>query len=217
MPASFFVWHGVLMPESPEDLYARVVAQVGEDGRLPMPPVTGWEIFPWEVADGALAAKVLRPPLEAEPPRAGDPGGDPCRTCAGTGAEARIWENDRWTVTPLARAGMPLILMLETREHLDYPDLDDDLAAEHGRLSVWLCRIMSNLPYVGRVHVCRWGDGGSHLHVWFIARHERMPGILGSLAVEWDEMLPPPPEEIWRADLKTVADRLATHDGRALV
>ena len=204
------------MPESPEDLYARIVSQVGKHGRLPMSSAAEWEIFPWEVVDGALVPKVVGPPLSAEAPRKGDPGGDPCGTCAGQG-ESPIWENDRWTVKPLPRAGMPLILMLETREHLDYPDLDDDLAAEYGRLSVWLCRIIGNLPYVGRVHVCRWGDGGSHLHVWFIARPERMPGILGSMAVEWDEMLPPPPAEIWRADLKAVADRLATHGGRSLV
>jgi hypothetical protein len=205
------------MPESPEDLYARVVAQVGENGRLPMPPVAEWEIFPWEVVDGSLVPKVIRPPLAEEAPRKGDPGGDDCPTCAGSGTETHIWENERWTVKPLDRAGMPLILMLETREHLDYTDLDDEQAEEYGRISVWLSRIMSNLPYVGRVHVCRWGDGGAHLHVWFIARPERMPGITGSMAVEWDEMLPPPPEQVWRSDLKAVADRLATHDGRALV
>jgi hypothetical protein len=37
------------------------------------------------------------------------------------------------------------------------------------------------------------------------------------MAVEWDAMLPPPPEDVWRADLEAVAERLATHDGRALV
>jgi hypothetical protein len=204
------------MPESPEDLYARIVDRVGENGRLPMSPVSEWDVFPWEVVGGALLPKVLAPPLPAEAPRAGDPGGGPCPTCAGDAGD-RIWENERWTVKPMARAGMPLILMLETREHLDYTDLDDEMAVEFGRLSVWLCRIMSNLPYVGRVHVMRIGDGGSHLHVWHIARPERFAGILGSMALEWDEMLPPPPEEIWRADLKAVADRLATHDGRALV
>jgi len=204
------------MPESPEDLYARIVDQVGSDGRLPMSPVAEWDVFPWEVVDGTLVAKVLAPPLDAEVPRTGDPGGKPCGICAGAGADERIWENDRWTLKPMPRAGMPLILMLEPREHLDYTDLDDDLAAECGRLNVWLCRIMSNLPHVGRVHVMRIGDGGSHLHIWFIARPERMPGILGSMAMEWDEMLPPPPEDVWRADLKAVAERLATHDGRSL-
>jgi diadenosine tetraphosphate (Ap4A) HIT family hydrolase len=204
------------MPESPEDLYARVVAEVGESGRLPMSPVAEWDVFPWEVVGGGLVPKVLRPPLDAEPPRNGDPGGDPCSTCADDGAR-RVWENERWTVKTMRRAGLPLILMLEPREHLDYTDLDDDLAAESGRLSVWLTRIMSNLPHIGRVHVMRIGDGGAHLHLWHVARPARMPGILGSMAIEWDEMLPPPPEEIWRADLRTVAQRLATHDGRALV
>jgi hypothetical protein len=204
------------MPESPEDLHARVVAQVGEHGRLPMSPVADWDVFPWEVVDGVLRPKVLQPPLAAEAPRAGDPGAAPCPTCSSDGSD-RIWENERWTVKPMPRGGLPLILMLETREHLDYTDLDDDLAAEYGRISVWLSRIMSKLPYVGRVHVMRIGDGGSHVHIWHAARPERMPNILGSLALEWDEMLPPPPEDVWRADLKAVADRLATHDGRALV
>jgi hypothetical protein len=204
------------MPESPEDLYARVVAQVGEDGRLPMSPVAEWEVFPWELVGGALVPKVLRRPVPAEPPRAGDPGGGPCRTCTDDGA-TRIWENERWTVRPLHRGGMPLILMLEPREHLDYTELDDVQATEYGRLSVWLSRIMSNLPHVGRVHVFRIGDGGSHLHVWHVARPARMPGIQGSMAIEWDEMLPPPPEDVWRADLRAVAERLAAHDGRSLV
>ena len=204
------------MPESPEDLYARVVAQVGEQGRLPMSPVAEWDVFPWEVVDGELRPRVLQAPLSAEAPRAGDPGGPPCPTCTSDGAD-RIWENGRWTVRPMPRSGLPLVLMLETREHLDYTDLDDDLAAEYGRISVWLSRIMSKLPYVGRVHVMRIGDGASHVHIWHVARPERLPNILGSLAQEWDEMLPPPPEEVWRADLKAVADRLATHDGHALV
>jgi hypothetical protein len=112
---------------------------------------------------------------------------------------------------------MPLILILQSKEHLDYPEMDPDLAAEYGRLSVVLCRIMSGLDNVGRVHVCRWGDGGSHLHVWFIARPARLPGIIGSMAVEWDEMLPPPPEDVWEQDTRDVVRRLATHRGRALV
>jgi hypothetical protein len=205
------------MPESPEELYARVAAQVGEGGRLPMSPVEQWEVFPWEVVDGELVPKVLPPPLDAEAPRQGDPGGEPCRTCAGAAAGTHIWENDRWTLRPSRRSGLPLVLFLEPREHLDLADLDDDLAAEYGRLTVWLSRIMGHLPHVGRVHVFRIGDGVAHLHVWFVARPARFPGIRGSMAIEWDEMLPPPPEDVWRADLAHVAHRLATHDGRALV
>ncbi len=203
---------------SPEEVYALVVEQVGEGGRLPMPPVATWDIFPWEQVGDAWQPKVVQPPLDAEPPRWGESDDKPCE-CAG-GAEHRnqIWRNERWVVTSRdAPSGLPLMLFLHSREHLDLTDLDDEMAAEYGRIQVWLHRIMSNLQHIGRVHVCKWGDGGSHLHLWFLARYERLPNILGSMAVEWDEMLPPPSEEIWRADLAHVAERLANHDGTALV
>lgn len=205
------------MPESPEEIYARVVAAVGEGGRLPMPPVGEWEIFPWEVVDGELQPKVLRAPLEAESPRAGADG-ENCHLCSGTGDGVKVWENWNFHVMrPAAPSGLPLVLWLNANEHLDFTDLSDDLASEFGRISVWLCRIMSNLPGIGRVHVNRWGDGSEHMRAWFAARPERLPGILGSLAVEWNEMLPPAPEDVWLADVATVASKLATHDGRALV
>jgi hypothetical protein len=37
------------------------------------------------------------------------------------------------------------------------------------------------------------------------------------MLAEWNEMLPPPPADVWRADIKHVADRLAHHDGTSLV
>jgi diadenosine tetraphosphate (Ap4A) HIT family hydrolase len=205
------------MPLSPEEIYAKVVEQVGPEGRLPMPPVAEWDNFPWEQVGDTWLPKVLQPPLEAEPPRWGE-GDKPCQCEQGEEPPHAIWQNDRWVVTSReAPTGLPLVLLLNSREHLDLGDLDDDLAAEYGRTQVWLHRIMANLPHIGRVHVNRWGDGGSHLHVWFIARYARLPNILGSFAVEWDEMLPPPPEDVWRADLKYVADRLAHHDGVSLI
>lgn len=203
------------MPESAEEVHARVIAAVGPTGRLPLPPIGEWDIFPWEVVDGALAPKVLAPPAD-EPARWGEAEDKPCGMCGGADAGRTVWENERWLVTHEERpSGLPLVLVLHTKEHLDYPDLDDDLAGEYGRLSVWLCRIMSNLPHIARVHVNRWGDGGSHLHVWFFARTERLTGVLGSYAVEWDKILPPGPEDVWRADLATVARLLANHDGQA--
>jgi len=204
------------MPESAEEVYARVVALVGERGRLPMPPVHEWDIFPWEVVDAGLQPKVVRAPAD-EASRTGADGVG-CLSCTGDGDAVLVWENERWKLThPPAPSGLPLVLWLSSKEHLDYPDMDDDLAAEYGRISVWLCRIMSNLPHVGRVHVNRWGDGSEHLHVWFFARTARLPGVLGSMALEWDGMLPPVPEDVWLADIRAVARRLATHDGRALV
>lgn len=204
------------MAESPEELYARIVEQVGPDGRLPMSSVQEWEIFPWEVVEGELRPKVVPPPLAVEPMRAGE-ADQPCGTCAGDATVDVIWENEHWFVSRHERSGLPLLLMLHSRQHLDFPELDDELAAEYGRISVRLTRIMEGLPHVGRVHVDRWGDGGAHLHVWFVARPARFAPIRGSLALEWDEMLPQTPEQTWQADCREVARRLATHDGEALV
>lgn len=205
------------MAESAEEVYARIVAAVGEQGRLPMPPVHEWDMFPWELVDGELQPKVVQKPLVEEAPRAGT-GGRGCQVCDGKPDGVKIWENWNFHVMrPAAPKGMPLVLWLNANEHMDFPDMSDDLAAEYGKISVWLCRIMERLPNIGRVHVNRWGDGSEHLHTWFIARTARLPHIVGSLAVEWDEMLPPPPEELWLKDVRTVAAKLATHDGRALV
>jgi diadenosine tetraphosphate (Ap4A) HIT family hydrolase len=200
------------MPESPEDLYARVMAAADDEGRLPLPPVTTWDIFPW---DGDLSVRPLRPPLPAEAPREGA-GGSPCWKCTDPGRDV-IWENERWTVssTP-APTGLPLVLFLMSKEHLDYADLDDELAGECGRISVRLARIMERLEGIGRTHVMKVGDGFEHLHLWFFARPAGFEQVRGSSITEWDDVLPPVPEDIWRADLATVARHLATHDGHVV-
>lgn len=204
------------MPESAEEVYARVVAAVGVDGRLPLPESATWEVFPWEVVDGQLAPKVLRAP-EDETPRFGDEGGDPCRACAEGHDPARVvWEDERWVLTHEgAPSGLPLVLLLNTREHQDFGELDDDMASELGRISNRLVRIIEHLPNIGRVHMSRWGDGGAHCHVWFVARTERLTSVRGSYAIDWDDVLPPAPEDIWRADLHTVATKLANWGGDA--
>jgi diadenosine tetraphosphate (Ap4A) HIT family hydrolase len=202
------------MPESAEEVYARVIAAVGPDGRLPMPASAGWEIFPWEVVDGALAPKVLPPP-SGEPVRYGESADKPCESCALDPARV-VWEDERWLLTHRgAPSGLPLVLMLHTREHLDAGDLDDDQASEFGRICNRLVRIIENLPGIGRVHVNRWGDGGSHFHVWFFARTAGLTGVRGSTALEWDDILPAGPEDVWRADLHTVATKLANWGGDA--
>lgn len=201
------------MPETAEEVYARVVATVGEGGRLPTPEIAKWDTFPWE---GEIATKVLRAPVPAEKPRNGEDD-SPCWRCENPD-EGVLWRNERWTVThPEAPTGLPLVVILNSREHLDFSDMDDDLASEYGRVTTWLHRIMSRLPNIGRVHVCKWGDGSMHLHTWFMARTARLPQVLGSYAAEWDAILPPVPVDIWRADLHEVARKLATHDGTALV
>jgi hypothetical protein len=199
------------MPETPDDLYTRVLAAADADGRLPLPPVTTWEIFPF---DGDLAVRPLQAPAEEEP-REGE-GGSGCGRCADPGRNV-IWENDRWTVSSTsAPTGMPLVVFLMPKEHLDFEDLDDDMAAEAGRISVWLSRIIGGMDGVGRTHVYKIGDGGEHLHLWFFARPAGFRQIRGSSVPEWDDILPPVPEGVWRADLEYVARHLASHDGRVV-
>ncbi|MCD4533404.1 hypothetical protein LRP67_04820 [Nocardioides sp. cx-169] len=202
------------MPESAEEVYARVVAAAGPEGRLQLPASTGWDIFPWEVVDGVLAPKVLAPPAD-EPARFGESPDKPCGSCALDPATV-VWEDEHWLLThPGAPTGLPLVLMLHTREHLDAGGMDDDRASELGRITNRLVRIIENLPEIGRVHVNRWGDGGSHFHLWFFARTARLTGVSGSTALEWDDIIPAGPEDVWRADLHTVATKLANWGGDA--
>jgi hypothetical protein len=202
------------MPESAEEVYARVIGLIGEGGRLPAPPVTEWDTFPWEVEDGTIVTKRLAAPAP-EQPRSGV-GGVDCVSC-GADLPGVIWEDDAWRVKHLPkRSGLPLVLILETTEHLDFTDLDDDQAAQFGQLAVRVARIVESLPEIGRCHVGRWGDGSEHCHVWFFARTAGLSSTLGSFAIEWDEFVPPGPEDVWRADLAEVARKLASHGGRAL-
>ena len=69
-------------------------------------------------------------------------------------------------------------------------------------------RAVRAVPDIGRVHVCRWGDGGEHLHWWFMARPARFPQLIGSFAAVWDEVLPPLPEDVWRDNLAIVKREL---------
>ncbi len=201
------------MPESAEEVYARVVAQVGVDGHLPMPSYGEWDIFPW-VGDN-LRPRVVQPPSD-EPARQGEDAAS-CG-CTGEPHARAIWTDGVWEVRPAGQpSGMPLVLFICPLAHLDYEDLDEEMAASLGVLSVRISKIISAMPNIGRVHVMKAGDGAAHLHLWVMARTARMTHILGSPAIEWDEILPPGPEEIWQADLRHVAAALAGTSGRALV
>jgi diadenosine tetraphosphate (Ap4A) HIT family hydrolase len=109
----------------------------------------------------------------------------------------------------LGPTGLPVVVILEPRVHLgDLGDIPDEVLAE---LGVMLGRVESavrSVGEIGRVHVCKWGDGSEHLHWWFIARPARIPQLIGSFAAIWDDILPPVPEEIWRANLDAVAAAL---------
>ena len=171
-----------------------------------MPPVDEWETFPF---DGEMRPRPLQPPVEREAPRHGE-GGVRCARCAADDDDY-LWTSERWRLWAFDRpTGLPVIVLLEPREHFAEPgDLPHELAAELGVLIALIERAVRSVGEIGRVHVCRWGDGGEHLHWWFMARPARMPQLIGSFAAIWDDVLPPLPEGLWRANLARVAEALA--------
>lgn len=89
-----------------------------------MPPLEEWETWPF---DGSVEPRTLEPPVAAEQPRRVG-----CRRCE-RGLDGVLWSNDNWLVSALAApSGLPVVVILETREHLDFPQLSDTLAAELG-------------------------------------------------------------------------------------
>ena len=101
-----------------------------------------------------------------------------------------------------------MIVILFPRAHHDLDDLPEELARELGPLVQRVERAVQSVGEVGRVHVCRWGDGSEHLHWWFMARPARLPQLVGSFAAIWDDILPPTPEPVLRENLRRVAAAL---------
>jgi len=82
-------------------------------------------------------------------------------------------------------------------------------------LTAHIARHIQALPHISRAHVYRIGDGGAHLHVWFLARPEGQAQLSGSWMVIWDDLLPEYPEDVAAADAAIVAQSLAaSHGGR---
>jgi diadenosine tetraphosphate (Ap4A) HIT family hydrolase len=175
------------VPETPEQLYERAKEA------LRMPPVEEWETFPF---DGEMRPRPLEPPTAVDRPRGGERGVD-CWTCSAADDEF-IWTNERWRIGVLSEPfGIPMIALLFPREHYADPkDLPEDLAAEFGVLVGRVERAIQSIGEIGRVHVCRWGDGSEHLHWWFFARPARLPQLIGSFLSIWYDVLPPLPDTV---------------------
>ncbi|MDR7280046.1 hypothetical protein [Catenuloplanes atrovinosus] len=177
-----------------------------------MPEFTKWPSFPFE---GDIRVKQIDDPVEVEPSRKGEDSAD-CVACAAPD-EAYIWVSDRWRVRAMDQpSGLPMVLILESRSHLDLGDLPNLLAAELGVMTVRLERAVRSLDGVARVHVNRWGDGSAHLHMWFLARPYGRLQLRGTFLSLWDAILPPIPEMQWRENLALVAAWLAEFGGRPL-
>ena len=103
-----------------------------------------------------------------------------------------------------------MVVILEPREHFDIDTLPPELAAELGPLMQRVERAVRAVGRgIGRVHICRWGDGSEHLHWWFMARPARVPQLIGSFAAIWDDILPPLPEDVWQANVDAGRSRHA--------
>ncbi len=187
------------MPETPEEFYERAA------GSLQAPPVETWDTWPFQ---GPVEPRPMEPPVDAEKPRRGE-GGVDCRACANPDDDY-LWTNERWRLFGFPRpAGLPVIVILEPREHFQEPaDLPDELAADLGVMISRLDRAVSSVDGVGRVHVLRYGEGGAHLHWWFVARPARMEQLGSSFSTIWDDVLPPTPEDVWRENLAAVVAAL---------
>jgi hypothetical protein len=181
---------------------------------LPLPDFVSWPIFPFV---GDLRVRDVQPRRSEDYPRDGEPGGSPCGACVAPDDEY-LWVDEHWRVKPpLRRSGAPVLLFLETREHLDLDDFDEERAAEMGRMIVRLDRAIQAAGGIGRVHVNRWGDGGSHFHLWFYGRPVGDTQMIGFCLPLWAMTLPPTSEREWNRNLTIVAAELAKGGGRAMV
>jgi diadenosine tetraphosphate (Ap4A) HIT family hydrolase len=146
-----------------------------------------------------------------EPPRRGEPGGEPCAICGGhtTGA---VWSDELWSLHPPVGGSLPGAVWLASREHADsFSDLSPAAAADFGRVVAKVERAILSLGDVGRVHLYRWGDGGAHFHVWLIPRPLGMLEAKGMMLPLWEDVLPNVSDE----ELREAAERVAKAMGAA--
>ena len=156
-----------------------------------MPPVETWDTFPF---DGELRPRALQPPVEREEPRRGE-GGVDCWRC--TARRQRVRLGDGALAPPRARrsrAGFPSCsCSSRARTSASRATCPTSSPRSSGCMIARIERAIRSIGEIGRVHVCRWGDGGEHLHWWFMARPARLPQLIGSFAAIWDDVLPPTP------------------------
>jgi diadenosine tetraphosphate (Ap4A) HIT family hydrolase len=187
------------VPETPEQFWERT------HGALRMPPLDEWATWPF---DGDVSVRELAPPAETERTLHGT-GGIDCSTCE-RGIDGALWHDDHWFVRPLGEpSGLPVVVLLFTRAHLNFPELDSERAAELGPLMHRIHDAVAAVPGVGNVHIGRWGEGSEHLHIWFMGRPARMRQLSDSFAAIWDDILPPLPEDVWRDNLGVVERELS--------
>jgi diadenosine tetraphosphate (Ap4A) HIT family hydrolase len=173
-----------------------------------LPDYVGWPIFPFE---GDLRVKEPLARMATDVAREGE-AGRRCRACA-RADDDYVWVDERWRLTALEKpTALPVAVILETRRHMDLGEFDDDDARELGSMILRLERAIHRVGGIGRVHVNRWGDGGSHFHLWFLARPVGVLELYGFGMPLWYQILPPIDDGVRDANLRTVAEALAVSD-----
>ena len=86
----------------------------------------------------------------------------------------------------------------------------------HLPLLVRIERAILAVGDIARVHVNRWGDGGSPFHVWFYGRPIGDPQMIGFCLPLWAMTLPPTPDDAWNRNLDVIAAELEKCGGRSM-
>ncbi|MGI8700748.1 MAG: hypothetical protein ACR2JU_06005 [Nocardioidaceae bacterium] len=180
--------------------------------RVSAEPLVGSPFFPFE---GQLTVVPLDLPIVPEPPRVGEPGGEPCFRCADPDGNL-VWRDETWSVRAgFEPFGLPMVAILEPTEHYTLHSMPGDVTATLGPVIQRLAVAIGEIPGVARTHINRWGDGSEHFHVWFLARPLGMMQLRGAMIAVWDDMLPRVPADEMAANLAIVARALADGGGSA--
>ncbi len=155
---------------------------------------------------------IVRTPGERvipEPPRRGEPGGEPCGICGGQ-TTSPVWESEHWTLHPPVGGSLRGAVWLAAKEHADsFSDLSGDAQADFGRVVARVERGILSLGDVARVHLYRWGDGGAHFHVWMLPRPLGMLEAKGMMLPLWEDVM----DNVTDDELREAAERVAVAMG----
>ncbi|GAB3590499.1 hypothetical protein GCM10027446_05420 [Angustibacter peucedani] len=120
-----------------------------------------------------------------------------------------VWSDEHFTMHPPVGGSLPGTVWVASRVHVDsFCDLPPEVAAAFGPMAARVERALLARGDVGRVHLYRWGDGGSHFHVWFMPRPLGMLEASGAMLPLWEDVLPNVPDAELAAAAREVAARM---------
>ena len=157
-------------PESAEDFYARVQAATGPDGRLAVAveEMPGWDIYPFEI--DSLRMKPLQPLADEEPPRGGENPAECCCARPPDPGRGRAAGLEQRALAAPPRLGDEAADRPQPRPARALRPADGPRPPRRrdGQLIVAVSAAVESLPSVGRVQLAKYGDGGAHLHLFFL-------------------------------------------------